>query len=129
MRTRIFYLTLILIIATVSACDDFLETTPTDRISDLVVWQDETNIVLYVNAFYPYLDRYGDFGDEQFNGNLTEGLTETLKYGSYVPGARAGDANLYAFTPETISATGSLLSTWKNTYERIRRVNEFLVGL
>lgn len=118
-----------LIIASVSACDDFLDTTPTDRISDLVVWQDEATIMLYVNSFYPYIDRYGAFGEDQFNGNLTEGLTETLKYGSYVPGARAGDANMYVFTPETMSPTGSLLGTWKNTYERIRRVNEFLVGL
>src|SRR5690606_24275830 len=76
-----------------------------------------------------YLGRYGNVGSGQFKGTLTEGLTETLKYGSYVPGSKAGDANMYAFTPETMSPTGSLLGTWKNTYERIRRVNEFLVGL
>lgn len=110
-------------------CDELLETTPTDRISDKVVWESEANVTLYINAFYPYVDRYGNFGTSQFSGNLTEGLTETLKYGSYVPGSKAGDANMYAFTPETMSPTGNLLNTWGVTYERIRRVNEFLVGL
>src|SRR5690606_3950109 len=89
-------------------CDDFLETTPTDRISDLIVWKNESSVTLYVNGFYPYLDRYGVFGSDQFSGNMTEGLTETMKYGSYVPGSRAGDSNLYLFTPETMSATGNL---------------------
>lgn len=109
--------------------DDFLETTPTDRISDIIVWNDEESVKLYVNGFYPYLDRYSQFGSDQFNGNLTEGLTETLKYGSYVPGARAGDSNFYVFDPERMSPTGNLLDVWTSTYERIRRINEFLVGL
>jgi hypothetical protein len=112
-----------------TGCDDYLDTTPTDRISDEIVWTNENNVTLYVNAFYPYIDRYGNFGNAQFNGTLTEGMTETLKYGSYVPGTRAGDANLYVFDPEGISPSGNLLDTWGKTYERIRRVNEFLVGL
>jgi hypothetical protein len=120
---------LLVLMAGLYSCDDFLDTVPTDRVSDRIVWENEATVELFVNGFYPYLDRYGNFGTEQFNGTLTEGLTETLKYGSYVPGSKAGDANMYAFTPETMSPTGSLLGTWKNTYERIRRVNEFLVGL
>src|SRR5690554_4605378 len=112
-----------------TGCDDFLDTTPTDRISDEIVWSNENNVTLYINAFYPYIDRYGNFGTSQFKGNLTEGLTETLKYGSYVFGARAGDANMYVFDPEGISPSGYLLNTWGETYERIRRINEFLVGL
>lgn len=111
------------------SCEDNLDTTPTDRISDKVVWENEANVILYINGFYPYIDRYGNFGKDQFKGNLTEGLTETLKYGSYVPGSLAGDSNNYVFTPETMSATGNLLDAWTTTYERIRRVNEFLVGL
>lgn len=112
-----------------TGCEDYLDTTPTDRISDLVVWKNQDNVALYINGFYPYIDRYGNFGNSQFNGNLTEGLTETLKYGSYVPGSKAGDSNNYVFNPETISPTGNLLEVWGVTYERIRRVNEFLVGL
>src|SRR5690554_5216381 len=88
---------LILGIILFTGCDDYLDTTPTDRISDEIVWSNENNVTLYVNAFYPYIDRYGNFGNAQFNGTLTEGMTETLKYGSYVPGTRAGDANMYVF--------------------------------
>lgn len=129
MKHRIFIIALLFGMIGMIGCDDFLETTPTDRISDKLVWQNEANVTLYINGFYPYIDRYGNFGTSQFNGSLTEGLTETLKYGSYVPGSKAGDANNYVFTPETMSPTGNLMSTWNDTYERIRRVNEFLVGL
>ncbi|MGM0531496.1 MAG: RagB/SusD family nutrient uptake outer membrane protein [Bacteroidota bacterium] len=130
MKNKIFFIiTLMLGVFVFSGCDDYLDTTPTDRISDEVVWSNENNVTLYVNAFYPYIDRYGNFGTSQFNGTLTEGMTETLKYGSYVPGTRAGDANMYVFDPEGISPSGNLLDTWGETYERIRRVNEFLVGL
>lgn len=129
MKYIIFNIALILGVVGFAGCDDYLDTTPTDRISDEVVWANEDNVNLYVNAFYPYLDRYGNFGTSQFNGSLTEGMTETLKYGSYVPGSKAGDANLYVFDPEGISPSGNLLDTWGETYERIRRVNEFLVGL
>lgn len=129
MKHRIFIMALLFGMIGLMGCDDFLETTPTDRISDKLVWQNEANVTLYINGFYPYIDRYGNFGTSQFNGSLTEGLTETLKYGSYVPGSKAGDANNYVFTPETMSPTGNLMSTWNDTYERIRRVNEFLVGL
>jgi hypothetical protein len=113
-----------------SGCNGFLDTTPTDRISDKIVWEDDKTVQLYVNTFYAYIDRYGVFGSpSQFNGNLTEGLTETLKYGAYVPGPKAGDANNYVFAPEQLTPATNLLSVWTPTYERIRRVNDFMVGL
>ncbi len=129
MRNKIISAALLLTMSLFTGCDDFLDTTATDRISDKIVWESASNITLYVNGFYPYIDRYGSFGTAQFSGNLTEGLTETLKYGSYVPGSKAGDANMYVFTPEMMNPSGNLLNTWAATYERIRRVNEFLVGL
>ena len=113
----------------VTSCNSFLDTTPTNSISDKIAWANEKSVAIYVNAFYPYIDRYGSFGNSEFNGSMTDGLTETLKYGSYAPGSMAGDANNYAMIPESISPTGNLLGTWEVTYERIRRVNEFLVGL
>lgn len=117
------------VLVLMTSCDKYLETTPTSSISDKIVWKDIKSVELYVNGFYPYLDRYGSFGDQQFSGSLTEGLTETFKYGSYAPGTMAGDANNYSFTPELMTPTGNLLGTWSNTYTRIRRVNEFLVSL
>lgn len=129
MKNKIFRIAILLSAFSMYGCDELLDTTPTDRISDKVVWENETNVTLYSNVFYAYIDRYGSFGNSQFKGNLTEGLTETLKYGSYVPGSKAGDSNNYVFTPESMSPTGNLLDTWRETYERIRRINEFLVGL
>lgn len=129
MKKHLIKIVFLLGIVSLVGCDEFLDTTPSDRISDKLAWESEANVQLYINGFYPYIDRYGSFGNSQFKGSLTEGLTETLKYGSYVPGATAGNSNLYVFTPETMSATGNLLGTWGDTYERIRRINEFLVGL
>ena len=63
-----------------SGCTDFMDTTPTDRVSDKMIWQDEASANLYLNTFYAYIDRYGVFGNAQFNSNLTEGLTNTFKY-------------------------------------------------
>jgi hypothetical protein len=113
-----------------SGCDDFIDTTPTDRISDKLIWQDVSTATLYCNTFLAYIDRYGVFSSpSQFNGNLTEGLTETFKYGSTVSGSRGGDSNMIVFNPERIGPDQNLLNIWGVTYERIRRVNEFLVGL
>jgi hypothetical protein len=117
-------------IVCVAGCSDYLDLTPTDRISDKVVWESDETVQLYMNTFYAYTDRYGNFSSpSQFNGNLTEGLTETLKYGSYQSGSRAGDANNYVFYPDRITSLQNLLNVWTDTYTRIRRVNDFLVGL
>ncbi len=111
---------------TLSGCNSFLDTTPTDRVSDKLVWTSTEYTDLYVNNFYEYLSVYGQFGSQQFSGNLTEGLTNTFKYGSSSPGSKAGDANNYVFYPERLMPSGSLLDCWSNTYTRIRRINEFL---
>lgn len=95
-----------------SGCTDFMDTTPTDRVSDKMIWQDEASANLYLNTFYAYIDRYGVFGNAQFNSNLTEGLTNTFKYGSVSMGALAGDANYYVFNPALISPDQNLLGTW-----------------
>lgn len=126
MKTRISILFALLAAFGIAGCSDYLDLTPTDRITDKSVWEKEEYTDLYVNNFYEYLNIYGPFGSEQFNGNLTEGLTDTFKYGSTQLGSRAGDCNHYVFSPEVISPSGNLLDCWAPTYERIRRINEFL---
>ncbi len=127
---KIIYPIITFLMIFTSGCDDFIDVTPTDRISDKLVWQDVNTATLYCNTFLAYIDRYGVFASpSQFNGNLTEGLTETFKYGSTVSGSRAGDANMIVFNPERIGPDQNLLNVWGVTYERIRRINEFLVGL
>lgn len=126
MKKYIKYSMFVLLSLWFMSCNDFIDTTPKDRVSDKLVWETERNAMLSTLYFYKYIHDYGTFGSAQFKGSDTEGLTETFKYGSYVPGGKAGDANLYAFTPETMSATGNLLNTWATAYEGIRRVNQLL---
>ncbi len=109
-----------------SGCNSFLDTTPTDRVSDKLVWTSTDYTDLYINNFYEYLSVYGQFGSAQFNGNMTEGLTNTFKYGSTSPGSKAGDSNDYVFYPDKLMPSGNLMNIWDETYTRIRRINEFL---
>ena len=129
MKTRISILFALLAAFGAAGCSDYLDLTPTDRITDKSVWEKETYTDLYINNFYEYLNVYGPFGEGQFEGNLTEGLTDTFKYGSPQQGARAGDCNRYVFSPEVMSAAGCLLDCWEDTYTRIRRINEFLAAM
>ena len=112
-----------------SSCTKFLETTPTNKVSDILIWTDTQYADLYVNSFYSYIHEYGQFGSLQFSSNMTEGLTNSLKYGSPTPGSHYGDSNNYVFYPERITNSSSLLNTWPAAYNRIRRVNEFLSSL
>ena len=123
---RIFAGISILSLAAVTGCSGFLDTTPTDRLSDKVVWTSEEYVDQYINNFYVHIDRYSQFGTDQFNGSLTEGLTDALKYGGTASGARSGDASYYAFHPESITSSQNALDVWSTAYERIRRINEFL---
>ena len=109
-----------------SGCSSFLDTTPTDRLSDKVVWTSEEYVDHYINNVYVHIELYGQFGPDQFSGSLTEGLTDVLKYGGTSSGARCGDAASYAFHPESITSSQNALDIWNTAYERIRRINEFL---
>ncbi len=112
-----------------ASCTKYLETTPTDKVSDILVSSDTQYMDLYVNSFYTVLHDYGQFGGVQFNSNMTEGLTNSLKYGSPTPGGHYGDSNNYIFNPKMIMPSGSLLDVWGTTYNKIRRINEFLVSM
>ena len=126
------YTCLMLMLAfTLCSCNDWLDgVKQTSTVSDEIVWQDEASVDKYINSFYPYLHQYGQFGDVQFAGSLTESLTETLKYGSYAIGARAGIPNNYALDPNMISPESCSYSIWAgvsgSAYEHIRLVNQFL---
>ncbi len=113
-------------VAGFSSCNDWLDLTPTDSLSSKVVWEDESSVDMYVNGFYTYLNKYGQFGSLQFSGNLTEGLTDAFKYSSYALGNKSGNSNNYVFNPSVISSAGCLYSCWSDAYEQIRRMNQFL---
>ena len=116
-----------------SACNDWLdEVKQTASVTDEVIWDDESSVNLYINGFYTYLHKYGQFGSYQFGdklntGSLTESLTETFKYGSYALGHKAGHANNYVMNPEAITTEGCLYGIWGTAYDNIRRINQFMV--
>ena len=93
MKNRILILFLSFLTLGLVSCNDYLELTPTDKITDKSVWENQAATDLYVNNFYEYIHVYSQFGEGQFSGNLTEGLTETFKYGSPIVCNRAGDCN------------------------------------
>lgn len=108
------------------SCSDWLDLTPTDKLTDKAVWETESSVDLYINGFYTYLHQYGQFGTQQFSGSLTESLTNTFKYGSYALGHKAGHPNNYVVNPAAITSASVLYGTWNDSYNKIRRMNEFL---
>lgn len=62
MKTGIKIAMMSLLTFSLVGCNDFLDTTPHDSISDKVVWNDIHTATLYLNGFYPYIDRYGQGG-------------------------------------------------------------------
>ncbi len=110
----------------INSCTEWLNLTPTDQLTDKVVWENESSVDLYVNGFYTYLNQYGQFGTQQFGGSLTESLTNTFKYGSYGLGHKAGHPNNYVFNPDVITPAACLYGIWDDAYNKIRRLNEFL---
>ncbi|MDE5815165.1 MAG: RagB/SusD family nutrient uptake outer membrane protein, partial [Alistipes sp.] len=85
-------------------CNDWLDMSPTDKVSQKIVWSDENNITQYVNGFYAYLSRYSSFETQDSQVGLTDGLTETLKFGSMTSGTNVGFANEIAFARGGLSA-------------------------
>lgn len=114
-----------------TSCDKWLgETVSTSNLTDQVIWEDAGSVDLYINGFYTYLYKYGTFGTTQFQGSLTESLTDTFKYGSMALGAKAGHPNEYVCHPEDVTADGGgLYGIWGTGYENVRRINEFIQTL
>lgn len=115
------------LLITISSCNDWIDgVKQTTTISDEIIWQEENSVDLYINGFYSYIHKYGQFGSTQFSGSLTESLTETFKYGSYALGEKAGHPNNYVMNPASISSAGCRYSIWNTAYNNIRRINQFL---
>lgn len=114
---------------TSTSCNDWLDgVKQTSFVSDEIVWEKEEYVDKNINAFYTYLHKYGQFGDYQFSGSLTESLTETFKYGSKTLGDRGGWPNEYATNPDVINPDEYRLNIWNKdlAYGNIRQINQFL---
>lgn len=111
-----------------TSCNDFLDMTPTDKISDKGVWTDVSTAEYSVNYLYSYIY---DVVASQCVAGETEALTDQLKYGSY-------NYNSLCFIPSEIAYGGSTLTTtyvdaylgyWGSWYGAIRRTNQEISSL
>ena len=113
------------------SCSDFLDMTPTNAVSDKMVWSNAENAELAVNDYYRYIDYLSVFNTGQCLAGSTDALTDQLKYGSY-------NYNAYCLIPSEIAYGGAVLiasyvdtylGNWTTMYEYIRRVNEGIYNL
>lgn len=112
-----------------SSCLDPVEFDPTNKFKSDLAFENDRNIRLYLNSFYPILQNYSQFGGNALGGNSTmsDGLTDILKYGGIVAGV--GDANLITTVDGYVSSSANPFDTWSGGYSWTRRINEFLTGL
>jgi len=130
MKKYIIYLTVTIIMVSVTSCKKFLTPKPTDKYSETVAFSSETNAKLYVNSFYPIISHYGLFGGAYLSGNMyTDGLTDIMKTAGSTIGSNGAIANLYATNPSLITPDQNSLDIWTNAYYYIRLINQFLTGL
>ena len=111
-----------------SSCTEFLDMTPTDRVSDKTIWETTEAAEYNVNYLYSYLI---DIVNGQSALGLTESLTDMLKYGSY-------NYNAHCYIPSEMSYGGSVITAnyvdvymgfWGTMYTAIRKTNFALYSL
>ena len=111
-----------------TSCNDFLDMTPTDKISDKGVWTNVSTAEYSVNYLYSYIY---DVVASQCVAGETEALTDQLKYGSY-------NYNSLCFIPSEIAYGGSNLTAtyvdaylgyWGSLYSAVRRTNQEISSL
>ena len=112
-----------------SACNS-VDLTPADRYDKAYSFKSLENAQLYLNYFYKEIFQFGQFGSNALGGsnsNMSDGLTDILKYGGIVAGT--GDCNLIMTVDGQQSANRNYFDSWTTCYGWIRRINEFLQGL
>lgn len=103
---------------------------PTDRYDMAYAMKNETNADLYLNSFYSIGAQWGSFGSCALGGsnsNLSDGLTDILKYGATASGT--GDCNLIMTVDGQQRVDQNYFDSWTTGYGLIRRLNEALSAL
>lgn len=117
------------------SCEDYLDTTPTDSVSDEVIWSKYEYAQLQANYMYEDIKLIGVYGTG--NGvsrdcplGLSESLTDLFKYGGhgynvlmYVPSEIAYGVSL------TNSAVDVYLGAWNTMYRYIATANQSISNL
>ena len=104
-----------------------IEEDPTDRYTNIAVYQNPANIRSYMLGMYNEFNTF-KFGTFPIGyDNATDALTDLMKYTSGVSGN--GTVNILASDASRVNAASPQLSYWATGYNRIRRLNEFMKGL
>ena len=112
-----------------SSCTSFLDMSPTDKVSDKVMWENTTNAEYHVNYLYSYIY---DVLMGQCVAGQTEALTDMLKYGSYNYNSLCYIPSEIAYGAATTLTAGyvdSYLGYWGSWYTGISKVNKAIVSL
>ncbi|MGN1210465.1 MAG: RagB/SusD family nutrient uptake outer membrane protein [Candidatus Cryptobacteroides sp.] len=126
---HIYKFTIALMVVLTASCNKFLDMTPTDMVSDKVIWSSVESAEWSINYLYSYIY---DVVMNQCLAGQTEALTDQLKYGSYnynslcfIPSEIAyGDA-----TTLTAGYVDTYMGYWGSWYGAIRRTNEGISNL
>lgn len=122
-------LTLTMATAVLAACSS-VDLQPTNQYDQSYGVSTAANTELYLNSFYPIIRNFGQFGSYALGGtnsNMSDGLTDILKYSSIVAGT--GDCNLIMTIEGQQSVSQNYFDCWTTCYGWIRRINEFLSAL
>lgn len=115
--------------ATLVGCSS-VDFAPTNMYDSSYAFKNVANSELYLNNFYPYVYNFGQFGSNALGGgnaNMSDGLTDILKYGAIVSGT--GDCNLIMTVDGQQRTTQNYFDCWTTCYGYVRRINEYLSGL
>ena len=124
---KILYL--IPLLGVLASCNDFLDMTPKDSISDKVMWASTESAEYAVNSIYSYA--YDIYASWPSAVGMTEAFTDEFKYGSYVNFAYCLIPSQVAYggTNLTNSFVSVYLGCWESLYTAIRRTNEAISNL
>jgi hypothetical protein len=108
-----------------NSCNSYMDLTPTNSQSDKMLFADANYTELAVNRFYHFIDAMGQFDVGQSSVGLTEGMTETLKYGCTTLNTHMWFANQIAYAEDGLPASTAafFLGSWDLLYGYISQVN------
>ncbi|MCH4155164.1 MAG: RagB/SusD family nutrient uptake outer membrane protein [Muribaculaceae bacterium] len=127
MKAKIFgFLAVGLATMALASCSDYLDLTPTTKLTDKAVWSNADNATSVVNTFYENIYQLGQYNDEgQYLAGLTEALTDEFKYGSTNYNARCyiPSESSYGGSTLTVNYVDVYYGKWGSLYYDIRLVN------
>lgn len=130
MKTLYKSLAIALLGLTMGSCDNWLDNVDnTSKVDEEQAWDSEEHIDMQVNYFYTFISAWGVYGGGDFNGNLTEALTDCFKYNHAELGVRAQQAYQYATQKDFMGPNQNALSGWSTVYAQVCKIHQFLEGL